>query len=291
MAVTITEYVRPRSLKEALALLAQPHHKSVAVGGGVSVVLSGSPRPVRAIDLSHAGLEKIEVHENCLRVGTMATLNDLVRCPELQQAYSGVVPAALRTAATLPMRNLITAGGNIVQCYYWSTLPPLLLALDAKIALASEAGHRTVTADEFFTVHPVKFLQPGEIVTRIDIPLDAAGKGSRYRWGGDFQKYAKTANDYALVQCVAAVAVSGGKIARLRLVLSALGALPVRCSAAEQYISDTALGPESAAEAARIAVEEVAIRRDTRASNEYRKAMAAEYLTRAIAGAWEKANR
>lgn len=291
MAVTITEYLRPKSLKEALTLLAEPHHKSVAVGGGVSVVLSGGPRPVRAVDLRFSSLDKIEKHENWLRIGAMITLNELIRVPELQKHYSGVVPVGLRTAATLPMRNLITAGGNIVQCYYWSTLPPLLLALDGRVALAKGDAKRTVSADEFFLIHPVKFLTPGEIVTRIDIPLEAHEKGKRVKWGSSFQKCAKTANDYALVHACAVMSVASGKVTHCRLVLSALGALPVRCPEAEAHLIGSAIGPDTARAAARIAVQHTAIRRDTRASNDYRKHIAIEYLGRAIDAAWEKATK
>ena len=287
MAVTITDYVRPRSLKEALALLAEPHPHSVVVGGGIAVSLSGAPRHVRGIDLAHAGLNRIETAGHTIRIGAMATLNQIAAVPELQTAFGGMVPKALRTAGSPPLRNMITAGGNIVQCYYWSTLPPLLMALDAKIEMARAGSHRTVTAEEFFEVHPVKFLEQGEIVTRVAIPLDPVGKrGMKY--GAAFAKCAKTANDYALIHACAVVGVSGKHVEHCRLVLAALGALPERCHAAEQHLIANRIDDATAAEAARLAVEKVTMRRDTRASNDYRRRVAAEYLKRAIMEAREQ---
>jgi CO/xanthine dehydrogenase FAD-binding subunit len=286
MPVTITEYVRAHSLKDALGLLGESHPRSVAVGGGVSVSLSGAPKPVRAIDLHCLGLDKIEQHEGKLRIGATVTLSDLIRAPELQRPYSGVIPAGLRTAASLPIRNLITVGGNIVQCYYWSTLPPLLLALDGHVVLVRAESKRTVSAAEFFQIHPVKFLQRGEIVTRVEIPLEQGRHGRR---GAEFLKFSRTGNDYAWVHACAVIGLERGKVSHCRLVLSALGALPVRCERAEQMLIGSKLDEKAVRESARAAAHDVHIRRDMRASAEYRRTIAAEYLERAIVAAGEKA--
>lgn len=287
MAVTITEYARPKSLKEALALLAESHPHSVVVGGGIAVSLSGAPRQVRGVDLAHAGLGGIEAQNDVVRIGSMATLNEVARAPKLSAAFGGMLPEALRTAGTYPLRNLITVGGNIVQCYYWSTLPPLLLALDATIDLARADGTRTVTASQFFDVHPVKFLEPGEIVTGVNIPLDRVGKkGMKY--GGSFQRCARTANDYALVHACVAMGRAGKHMEYCRVVFGALGSLPERCPAAEEHLMANPVDEKVAGEAVQLALEKATIRRETRASNEYRRIVAAEYLKRAILGAMER---
>ena len=274
MPVTISEYVRPRSLKEALELLAAGGSKALAVGGGMSIVLSGAPRQMRAVDLAGLGLEGVAEHGDALRLGAMATFDDIVRSPDAAKAAGGMVVAALRTAATEPMRRIITVGGNIAQCYYWATLPPVLLALGAKIHLSRAGHHRTLAADEFFAAPPLKTLLPGEIIASVDIPMNGQVAG--------FQKSAKTANDYALIHACASLHVQKGKVHSARVVLAACTNLPVRCAKAEEYLAGKAPTAEVAREAGRLALQGTTLRKDIRASDDYRRKTAAVYVERAI---------
>ena len=81
MPVSITDYLRPASLKEALTLLAEDPTHHVVIAGGVSIVLSGAPRRVRAVDLQRVGLGEISQVGDELRLGAMATLDDVIRSP------------------------------------------------------------------------------------------------------------------------------------------------------------------------------------------------------------------
>lgn len=282
MAVRITEYVRPRTLKAALELLAEKTPKTIPVGGGVSIVLSGAPTQVRAVDLHGLGLADITLQEHNLRVGAMATLEQLARIPEAAEVLCGVIRSALRTAGTQPMRNLITVGGNIVQCYYWSTLPPLLLALDARIHLSRAGAQRTVSADEFFAVHPLKFLAAGEIVTGVDMPLP---KQDGTQWGASFMKCTRTSNDYAWVHTCALLQMKGGVVHRARLAVGALNTLPVRCPEGEQVLTGNVPDDALVAQAVQASVPALDVRADIRASKAYRRRIAGVYLERAIKAA------
>lgn len=299
MAVKITEYLRPGTLREASDILERHGRDGLVIGGGVSVVLSGSPRPMHAVDLSNLGLNRIERCEDGLRLGAMVSLEDLIQSPVAGAVWTGLLPEACRTAATKAVRDLITVGGNIVQCYYWSTLPPLLLAVEGRITVAGRETSRDVPAVEFFRSHPRKRLSPGEIVTAVEIPVppvpSAASDG--LRWGAAFLKFAKTHNDYGMVNACAVVGIeggadgnaSGGAIREIRLALGALDTLPVRCAGAEAALTGAAFDEGRAREACAAAVANLGIREDFRASTEYRRRVAAVYLHRALAEAWRRA--
>jgi carbon-monoxide dehydrogenase medium subunit/6-hydroxypseudooxynicotine dehydrogenase subunit alpha len=280
MPVKITEYLRPGSLKEALALLAEDPARNIAVGGGISIVLSGAPRHVRAIDLQRVGLDAIEKTKDELRLGATATLDDIVRSQAAADLAMGVLPNALRTAASEPIRRMITVAGNIVQCYYWATLPPVLLALDAKIHLRSAKHRRTLSAAEFFAEPPMRVVQKGELLVDVTIPC----KPERH---AAFEKLAKTSNDYALIHTVVSYAEKRGKVSNARVVVAACTSLPVRVRAAEEFLEGRLLDLATAMEAGRIASAQVKLRGDYRASADYRRRVLAVMLQRALLKAAE----
>lgn len=281
MTVKITQYVRPKTLEEALAFLAAYRGRAMVVGGGVSMVLSSAPRPVAAVDLSGLGLDHIERSQKCLHIGATATLAQLEHSAEAATLFSGLFARALGTAGTPPLRNQISVAGNIVQCYNWSTLPVLLLALDARICLARQGKTRSVSAALFFEFHPLKFLEPGEIVTGIEVPLHPSA-GEELTCSAGFLKYALTANDYGLVNACALFGIENGTIRHARLVLGAVSALPIRCMHAEQQLVGLRASEAVARETAQLATADLRVRGDIRVSRDYHRRMAAVYLERAI---------
>ncbi len=275
MPVTITEYLRPTSLKEALELLAKDPTHTIAVAGGVSVVLSGAPRRVHAVDLQRVGLEGIEKVDGELRLGAMTTLDNLVRSSHVAALGQGAFVEGLRTAASEPIRRLITVGGNIVQCYYWATLPPLLVAFDAKIHLRTAKRRRTLAAGDFFDLPPMRQLQPGELVTEVTVPLKPARKAA-------FEKMARTSNDYALIHVVVSFVDQRGKVRDPRVVVSACTSLPVRVGEAEEFLEGRAIDLATALEAGSLAARHIKMRGDFRASTEYRRRVLPVMVQRAL---------
>lgn len=275
MPVTITDYLRPRSLKEALELLAEDPGRTIAVGGGISVVLSGAPRRVRAVDLQYTGINEIKMTKDQLHLGAMATLDDVLRSPLCGRIAGGLLSEGLRTAASEPIRRLITVGGNIAQCYYWATLPPLLLALDGHVHLRTAEHRRTLKATEFFAFPPMRQLGRGELIIEVSLPL----KPKRI---AAFEKYARTSNDYALIHVVVSYVPKRGKVSDARVVVGACTTLPVRCPEAEQYLEGRVIDLPTAMEAGRLASHHVKMRGDFRASPAYRHRVLAVLVQRAL---------
>jgi len=117
----MTAYARPGDLKAALELLTGPGAQ--AMGGGTDVAGQldrGLSSPALLVDLQDAGLAEIRADGAGLVIGATATLSRLVAAAELAP-YAAVVTAAAQ-AASAPLRNLGTVGGNLCQhtrCWYY----------------------------------------------------------------------------------------------------------------------------------------------------------------------------
>ena len=115
------EYVRPATVDEALALLRRPG--SVPLSGGTDLagqIDRGIRDPSLLVDLQATGLGEIESDGDGIRIGATASLDVVAHSP-LVEPYEAVVTAASQ-AASQPLRNAGTVGGNLCQhtrCWYY----------------------------------------------------------------------------------------------------------------------------------------------------------------------------
>ena len=159
-------YARPASLAEALELLAANEGARILAGGQtlVNVMKARAASPEAVVDL--AALEDLRGIElgidGSLDIGAMTTISDLVESPEARaRPIIGEVAAQI---ADVQVRNRGTIGGNICANDPTNHLPPLLVALDATMTIASAGGERTVGADDFFLGVYMTAAGPGEIL-------------------------------------------------------------------------------------------------------------------------------
>lgn len=203
----ITAYHRPKTLDEALALLAEPNRTPLA--GGTLLSRPGTD-PVEAVDLQALSLDSIKTSGNTLEIGATVTLQQMLEskhCPE-------ALRSALKLEAPLNLRNAATIAGTLVTCDGRSTCVSMLLASDAKLGFskleASEIRSRTVSIGDYL---PLRNLQ-GALITSIILPLNA-------RLAFDY--VSRTPADKPIV-CAALARWSSG---RTRLVLGGYGMSPL----------------------------------------------------------------
>jgi NADPH-dependent glutamate synthase beta subunit-like oxidoreductase/CO/xanthine dehydrogenase FAD-binding subunit len=131
-----------------------------------------------------------------------------------------------------------------------SDVAPALVALGAKI----ETTKRTIAAEEFFTVGPMRstILDHEELVTGIQIP--APKPDSRQV----FLKFRlRNSIDFPIVAVAAMVAKDEGEeVSEARIALGAVAPIPLRAREAEEYLKGKEISEEVAEEAAAIAVRE-----------------------------------
>jgi len=162
----------------------------------------------------------------------------------------------------------------------------ILMALDARVGLASAGGSREVVLDEFFTDYYETVVRPDELVTRVVVPRAAPHTGSTY-----LKFLPRTSEDYATVGVAARVSLEpdSGVCQDCRLVLGGVGATPLRAREAEDLLKGQKSTPElleAVGAAARQLTDPVS---DSRGSAQYKRAMTGVFVGRAIEQAWERA--
>jgi CO/xanthine dehydrogenase FAD-binding subunit len=162
----IIAYHRPKTLDEALALLAQPNRSPL---GGGTLLSKVTTNPVEAVDLQSLNLDTIEKQGNSLKMGATVTLQALLESEDCPAALK----SAIQLEAPLNLRNAATTAGTLVSCDGRSTFTTVLLALDARLEQTkledSKIESRISNIGDFL---PLRELQ-GWLITSITIPLNA----------------------------------------------------------------------------------------------------------------------
>jgi carbon-monoxide dehydrogenase medium subunit len=259
------DYVRPQTLDDALATLAEPEAKALAGGQSlVSVLKLRLARPRLLVDIGGIGLRGVELAGGELRIGALTVWNELVDAPELgRPALVGVAECAAGIG-DLQVRNRGTVGGGLAHADPASDLPAPLLALDAALTLRSSAGSRTVAASDFFLGPFLTALEPHELLTEIVVPEPPSGAGSAY------ESFEHPASGFALAGAAAFVLPDGTR----SLAVTGVGTRP--------FLLDTADDAEAS-------LAEAEIFGDHFASAAYRRHLAAVAARRALARAEPRA--
>ena len=223
------EYHAPKSIPDALGLLAQFGDEAKLLAGGHSLLPMMKMRfaqPGHLIDLGRiAELKGIREEGGTIRIGAMTTENELIWSKLLQDKCPLLVEGA-RLISDPQVRYKGTIGGDISHGDPGNDHPALMLALSALFVLRSAAGERTVAADGFFLGTYDTLMEPGEIMTEIRIPVPAPGTGYCYA------KLKRKVGDFATAAAAVTLRMNGETVADVAIALTNVGATPLKASAA-----------------------------------------------------------
>jgi len=273
---------RPRSAEEAVRAFLETDGPGLYVAGGTIVVPTGSNSLEYLVDLTGAGLDYVRTEDTAsgrmLVVGATTTMIDLVQRPELEGSELRALREAASQMGTHTIRNRATVGGNLFAAHFPSDLPPVMLALGARVTLQGRDGTREVALADFYGRRSEVYSR-GDLIVDVRVPLGVDGLSSA------FEKTGRTRVDVAILNCAAAVAVDGGVITSARLVLNGVSASPFVAEEAAGLLTGKPGSAELFEEAGALVVAGVEPRDDHRASGEYRRkvsgVIAARALTRA----------
>jgi xanthine dehydrogenase YagS FAD-binding subunit len=113
---------------------------------------------------------------------------------------------------------------------------PALIALEAQMVIRNAQGERVVNAEEYFIgpdtdITRMTVLKPGDLLTAIRIPATWAGAQFYFEKVRDRQVW-----DFPLLNVASAMVVTGGNIERIRIVVNAAAARPLRLTAVEDAV-------------------------------------------------------
>ena len=175
MLLREVEYAKPGSVAEALELLASNDGARALAGGQtlINVMKARAASPDMLVDLN--GLEELRgielAGDGTLTIGAMTTYSELMASAEAKARP--ILGEVCATIADVQVRNRGTIGGNLCSNDPTNHLPPLMVAVGARMTIAGSGGEREVPAEEFFLGVYLTAVGPGELLTRIAIP---AGK-------------------------------------------------------------------------------------------------------------------
>ncbi len=280
------EYHAPTSLPDAIALLGRYGDEAKLLAGGHSLLPMMKLRfaaPAHLIDLGRIpDLRGIAEHGGEVHIGAMTTENDIVWSRLLAERVPLLVEGA-RWIADPQVRYRGTVGGDISHGDPANDHPALMLALDASFALRGPAGERIVKAQDFFHGLYATELQPGEVLTRIQVPIPAAGTGWAY------EKLKRKIGDFATAAAAVLLAMDRGRVASVSIALTNVGPTPLKARAAEAALVGRPLDESALAEAARLAMDICDPVADQRGDADYKRAMAGEMTRRALLKAQSRA--
>ena len=274
------EYHRPRTLDEALLLLAEHGSEAKPLAGGQSLIPAMNFRlatPSVLVDLNAIDyLSHITEHAGGLRIGGMTRQRALERSAAVAR-QAPLVAATMPFVAHAAIRTRGTLGGSLAHADPAAELPAVMLALDARFTLQRQVGSRSVSAFDFFVGLFTTAIEPGELLVEVDVP------GLPPATGVAFQEISRRHGDFALAGAAALVSLDGaGRCTRARVALLSLSDRPV----VAEHVSTTLVGHMPSPEAIRAAADAAAEHdidptSDLHASSAYRRHLAA-VLTRRV---------
>jgi aerobic carbon-monoxide dehydrogenase medium subunit len=281
------EYLRPKTVPEAVALLQQHGDNAKILSGGQSLIPMMKlrlARPSHLIDINRiAGLSYIREDGGFLKIGGLTREAELEASALVRSKYPLLLDTA-RVIADPQVRNLATVGGNLAHGDPANDHPATMIALGAQVVATGAKGERVIAIDDFFVSLFTTSLQQDEILTEIRIPLPAQ------RSGGAYFKLERKVGDFA----TAAVAVQltlddKGAVQKVGIGLTNVGPTPLRTRKAEEALRGKKPDQAAQAQAAQLASDEAQPSSDLRGPAEYKKGLIKELTKRALARALERA--
>jgi xanthine dehydrogenase YagS FAD-binding subunit len=226
------------------------------------------------------GFDRIEWREDGLHLGARARIAHIAADPLIQERYS-VLAQAAAVVASPQIRNVASIAGDLLQrpwCYYFregfpclrrggnicfaptgdnrfhailggnrsfivheSDAGPAMVALDARITIASVRGTRTLPLEDFYLLPAQDLrreyqLEPDELVTELHVPtrwLDARGTYVKIRQRGAW--------DHGIVTVAAVARVEEGVFQDVSIVLGGVAPKPWRAKEAEDLLRGQAV--------------------------------------------------
>lgn len=287
MIPTQFDYLAPKTLDEAVGLLAQHPDEAKVLAGGHSLIPAMKLRlatPQILIDLGRIkDLSYIREEGGQIRIGAMTTHYRLEASDRLREICP-LLPECAAHIGDVQVRNKGTIGGSIAHSDPAGDWPAAIIALDAEIVAVSAGGERVIKAGDFFVDMLTTALEAGEILREIRINTPVG------RFGQAYLKVPQPASGFAVVGvAVNLIRDHNGACASAGIGITGVGSKVYRASAVEKVITGSALDDQAIAAAATHATDGVSVNGDLYASDAYRSHLAQVYTRRAIETATSRA--
>lgn len=272
-------YHAPKTLSEALDLLAQPGPEATLLAGGTDVMVwiqSGSFEPDRVIDIWGLRPECAQVEDrgDSIAIGALATYSEILDSDLVQRHLPAFAEACSEIGAR-QIQNRGTMGGNIGGSSPAGDTLPCLLAYDAQISLASASGTRTVAYESYCTGYRQTEKRPDELIAEVIFPKPTAG--TKHYW---CKAGTRLAQSISKVMVAATGAMDGERISWVRVAAGSVGPVPLLLHEVNKVVAGRRIDESLLADARRATESAIAPIDDVRSTAHYRNSVTANLVAR-----------
>jgi aerobic carbon-monoxide dehydrogenase medium subunit len=273
-------YEAPRSIGEAIGLLANGGDSAKVLAGGQSLIPLMKLRfaaPELIVDINN--LPGLSYHradpDGTLHIGALCRHADLERS-ELLASTQPTMAAAAPLIADPIVRNRGTLVGSLCHADPQGDWASVVLSLGGSVVAQGPAGRRSIPMTGFVTGPFQNLLALDEIAVEAVIP---PAQGVR---SGGYLKLERRVGDFATVGVAVSVEASGGVVRRAGIALTGVGGSTIAATEAAAALTGQPLTPDSITAAAELAAAAARPRTDHRGSAEYKRHMVATFVERIL---------
>ncbi len=282
------DYAAPRSLDETFPLLANGRRVRFLAGGTDIIVQlrEGRADCDLLVDLKRIPeLRRLEIRpDGTLAIGAAVPCAEVYEHPEVRRRWPALVDAASLIGG-IQIQSRASLGGNICNASPAADSVPALIALGARLVLASAEGERELPIESFFRGPGQTVLQRGELLLRIVVPPPPPHSGARF-----LRFIPRNEMDIAVANAGAFLRLDdAGRIAEARVALGAVAPTPLLVAEAGELLVGQEPSEELFARAGEVAAAAARPITDVRGSALQRRHLARVLTVRALRGALARA--
>jgi carbon-monoxide dehydrogenase medium subunit len=279
MKPPLFRYEAPRTLRDAIAVLASDVDAMV-LAGGQSLLPAMNFRvaaPSLLVDIQHVeGLKGIAIEGDTIVIKAMTRHRELELDPDVRRV-NPLIAETMRHVAHVPIRNRGTVVGSLCHADPSAEMPLLFVLVDGTLVATSPVGTRHIAAADFFQSFLTTSRRQDEIVVEARLPALPVGAGFA------FDEVTRRHGDFALVGIGCVLSLDGsGRVQNIRLAACGISDRPVRLKAAEAALNGSLLAAGDLAAAARASADAVTQTDDMNTSMSYRRRVLSGLIQRLV---------
>jgi aerobic carbon-monoxide dehydrogenase medium subunit len=279
MTIRSFDLLQPRSVAEAVDVLARYGEEARPLGGGTTLIILMKQRALHypyLVDLQTIpGLDRVSLESDGLRIGALVT-HRAVECSSIVREDFPVLAEAFSKIGNVRVRQTATVGGNLAHADYRLDPPPPLLVLGAEITAVGINGSRTIQLQDFFRGMYETALKPGELLVDIKIPAMPVKSRAVY-----LRYCSLSPNDWPCLGVAVLLTKENNRCIELRLALSGVAPTPLLIDGLE-FTRDQLLDDGVVGMVLQAVEEQISPFSDLRGSEQYKRRMARVFVRRAI---------
>ena len=279
MTIQSFDLLQPRSLSEAVDMLAERGDDARPLGGGTTLVILMKQRALHyryLVDLQTIpGLNEIKREVDGVRIGALATHRMVESSALIREAFP-VLAAAFGRIGNVRVRQTASVGGNLAHGDYRLDPPPPLLVLGAEVNVVGPNGARTIPLKNFFRGMYETALEPAEVLVDVKVPFMEPDSGAAY-----LRYSTLSANDWPCLGVAAWLRKTNGRCQELRIALGGVAATPVLINGLD-FVADQKIDDELIARLLDRVDPQISPSADLRGSEWYKRRMARLFVRKAV---------